>query len=240
MKVFGQSRKKLVSGKGFRKYLLYAIGEIILVVIGILIAVSINNANETQKAAKKRTELATLVLQQMATDSLNLDVVITSQNNSKAGFYKVLRATAPEDPIVDCVRCPFMILTNFNVANMDPKVRTLLERSVLLEDSISMRLLKIESDYKHYDNIFRLLEESIVDNLKVNIGYLRDTYPWFSQFISQQKCNEECQAYFQRSPDFRNRVAYMELLVFNAYGQELLAFKRRLREHMIALEKAIE
>ena len=33
----------------FSKYLLYAIGEIILVVIGILIALSINNWNENKK-----------------------------------------------------------------------------------------------------------------------------------------------------------------------------------------------
>jgi len=34
----------------FSKYLIFAIGEIILVVIGILIALQINNANEKQKA----------------------------------------------------------------------------------------------------------------------------------------------------------------------------------------------
>ena len=34
----------------FSKNLIYAIGEIILVVIGILIALQINNANEKQKA----------------------------------------------------------------------------------------------------------------------------------------------------------------------------------------------
>ena len=33
----------------FNKYLIYAIGEIILVVIGILIALQINNSNENRK-----------------------------------------------------------------------------------------------------------------------------------------------------------------------------------------------
>ena len=33
----------------FSKYLIYAIGEIILVVIGIMIALSINNWNESKK-----------------------------------------------------------------------------------------------------------------------------------------------------------------------------------------------
>ena len=39
----------------FSKYLLYAIGEIVLVVIGILIALSINNWNENLKNKKLET-----------------------------------------------------------------------------------------------------------------------------------------------------------------------------------------
>lgn len=39
------------------KYLLYAIGEIVLVVIGILIALSINNWNENRKATNEETKI---------------------------------------------------------------------------------------------------------------------------------------------------------------------------------------
>ncbi|WP_299159364.1 DUF6090 family protein [uncultured Eudoraea sp.] len=46
---FRKIRKKMLTENKFSKYLLYAIGEIILVVIGILIALSINNWNENKK-----------------------------------------------------------------------------------------------------------------------------------------------------------------------------------------------
>lgn len=49
IKFFRKIRKKLLTENKFSKYLLYAIGEIILVVIGILIALSINNWNEERK-----------------------------------------------------------------------------------------------------------------------------------------------------------------------------------------------
>jgi hypothetical protein len=42
-------REKLLAENKFRKYLLYALGEILLIVIGILIALQINNWNENQK-----------------------------------------------------------------------------------------------------------------------------------------------------------------------------------------------
>ena len=49
IKFFRRIRQQLVSQNKFSKYMLYAIGEIILVVIGILIALSINNWNEARK-----------------------------------------------------------------------------------------------------------------------------------------------------------------------------------------------
>ncbi len=49
IKFFRKIRQKLLVESKFSKYLLYAIGEIILVVIGIMIALSFNNSNEQKK-----------------------------------------------------------------------------------------------------------------------------------------------------------------------------------------------
>ena len=49
IKFFRKIRYDLMENNNTGKYLKYAIGEIILVVIGILIALQINNWNETNK-----------------------------------------------------------------------------------------------------------------------------------------------------------------------------------------------
>jgi hypothetical protein len=49
IKFFRRIRQQLLTENKFPKYLLYAIGEIVLVVIGILIALQINNWNELRK-----------------------------------------------------------------------------------------------------------------------------------------------------------------------------------------------
>ena len=46
---FRKIRENLLKENRFSKYLIYALGEIVLVVIGILIALSLNNRNEQQK-----------------------------------------------------------------------------------------------------------------------------------------------------------------------------------------------
>ena len=56
IKFFRNLRKSLLSENKFSKYLLYAIGEIILVVIGILIALQINNSNELKKQRTKEVQ----------------------------------------------------------------------------------------------------------------------------------------------------------------------------------------
>ncbi len=52
---FRKIRHRLFSQNKFSKYLLYAVGEIVLVVIGILIALQINNWNETRKIKQKES-----------------------------------------------------------------------------------------------------------------------------------------------------------------------------------------
>ena len=64
IKFFRKIRQRLLSENKFSKYLLYAVGEIILVVIGILIALAINNYNEKEKEKLQEQ----VVLKQLKTD----------------------------------------------------------------------------------------------------------------------------------------------------------------------------
>ena len=56
---FRRIRKDLLPGGVTNKYLFYAIGEIVLVVLGILIALQINNWNEKNQSRDTEQELLT-------------------------------------------------------------------------------------------------------------------------------------------------------------------------------------
>ena len=53
IKFFRKIRQNLLTENKFSKYLIYAIGEIILVVIGILIALGTNNWNNEKQEKNK-------------------------------------------------------------------------------------------------------------------------------------------------------------------------------------------
>ena len=56
IKFFRKIRRQLIGEHRFSKYLLYAVGEIVLVVVGILIALQLDNWNENSKNATKEKE----------------------------------------------------------------------------------------------------------------------------------------------------------------------------------------
>jgi hypothetical protein len=68
------------------KYFKYAIGEIVLVVIGILIALQINNANETQKIELRNTKNLNSLMEELKSNKLtiikNLNTVRNQISNS--------------------------------------------------------------------------------------------------------------------------------------------------------------
>ena len=73
IKFFRRLRKKLLIANKFNKYLVYAIGEIVLVVIGILIALTINNWNENQKNDRLRASYLFEMMKEVHSDILNIN-----------------------------------------------------------------------------------------------------------------------------------------------------------------------
>lgn len=59
-------------------YSRYAIGEIVLVVIGILIALQINNWNESQKQEQNLKVIHQVIVDDLESDNLEIDSILTN------------------------------------------------------------------------------------------------------------------------------------------------------------------
>ena len=82
IKFFRRIRQQLLTENKFSKYLIYAIGEIILVMIGILLALQVNNWNENRKLDNRRQEYYGQLL-----DDLNSDIIFAQNTIEDFGNY---------------------------------------------------------------------------------------------------------------------------------------------------------
>ena len=69
-------RRSLIESGSARKYLLYAIGEIALVVIGILIALQINNWNERVKQQTQVNSYLSSMIENLRDDQQSLTCLL--------------------------------------------------------------------------------------------------------------------------------------------------------------------
>ncbi len=72
------------------KYFKYAIGEIVLVVIGILIALQINNWNETRKQTNTQNAIYLIVKEDLETDILEFESFIKEYSTSKKPAFEAV------------------------------------------------------------------------------------------------------------------------------------------------------
>ena len=103
IKFFRSIRKKLLSENRFSKYLLYAIGEIILVMIGILLALQVNNwNNERIEQAKEQVLLKNLQVDfKNNIDNLEAVYLIFEEAyNASADLLAIIQDSKPLEPKV--------------------------------------------------------------------------------------------------------------------------------------------
>lgn len=74
---FRKIRQRLFSQNKFANYLFYAVGEILLVVVGILIALQINNWSEHRKQLKIENEIISSLKEELKT---NINLIESSIN----------------------------------------------------------------------------------------------------------------------------------------------------------------
>jgi hypothetical protein len=237
MRFLNKSRYKAIKTNGLRKYITYAIGEIVLVVIGILIALWINNWNQTQKENNRQRYVAQNVLEQMNKDVLEIDKVIKEMDLQDEIYELMLMERTPtkEEKLTLFQNAPFLVTVGFTILSLEPKVVNELSKTDFTDTELKELMNSIESEYNQAHNTFRLNEETIVKELLSNLNYLKDNYDWYYKLINGGNLDVSEYAYFGSS-DYKNRVAHMQLIAMESYYSDLAHFQNLLEKNIITLE----
>ncbi|NNE03400.1 MAG: hypothetical protein HKN52_09560 [Eudoraea sp.] len=100
---FRKTRKKLADDNKFFKYSRYAIGEILLVVIGILIALQINNWNEDKKTSAYEVKMLGEVRNELIKDTIYFNMIKKRVVSADEGINKIIMYSFQKEPPIDSV-----------------------------------------------------------------------------------------------------------------------------------------
>ena len=178
IKIFRKIRKKMLTKSNFSKYLIYAVGEIVLVVIGILIALAINEWNNNQKI--KSEEIATLkkLVQDLESDKIRFhkNIEFYTELTDVLGRAKsiIYKESLSDNEIKEVMYYPGAIHKDLN------------PRRTTYDEMVNSGRIYNLSDDSLVDNIiayYQFLDESIYENKEQRKEFRALFYgPDFSDF----------------------------------------------------------
>lgn len=182
IKFFRRIRQRLLSENKFSKYLVYAIGEIILVVIGILIALQVNNANEMRKSNLELDTINQNLLQEFESNQKTLKGALGGLKWTKGGGLEILSLIGKPEGELKGIHIDSLIETSLFWPTWKPtnfvlnELKSTGKLSLLKNSRIKALLFEYERQSENVYDWNRRMEKSsqgIIDYIKNN-GSLRD------------------------------------------------------------------
>lgn len=226
-----------------KKYLLYALGEIILIVAGVLIAVNINNYNDEAKQVEELNSVLNNISNDLKVDILNLDTIISGYEERDSIIKQILSDKYPqsyfdtinETNYLECIPCvghhigfpTFAIkLDGYN------QLKDIHLGSNVLDEKLSQEIL---SFYKGKLEEIKLVEQILSNTIIKNLEALEE-YDWYSDFI-MRNYNPNSIKYFQNNLSYKNKLATFKLLAIENHLALLKTYKEQAAELVQKIEE---
>lgn len=173
-------RRQLLSENKFSRYMLYAIGEIVLLVIGILIALQINNWNNRRILDRSEVKTYQNIRQQLNEDKKELTNA-KNYNDYRSKVYEfanniiVSQDYKRQDSLAMCI----MMLSQFSDFHKSGNIYESLVNSgdikLIKNDSIPKQLQKLQMTYtfinKMEDMHWEMINGSVAQEMRGTINY---------------------------------------------------------------------
>ena len=161
-----------------RKYFLYAIGEIFLVVVGILIALSINNWNNEKELRKAEKQVYKNILRKISDDKRDIEGNIIYNNDRMVQFRsgnEIIESNDREqmDKLIGILR----MLYDYSDVDLSNNIYQNLVNSgdlkLLKNDEVILQIQELEQQYTytnrmeslHWQVILRYVGPGLMDNV---------------------------------------------------------------------------
>jgi len=216
MKVFRKIRHQLLSKNNVSKYLLYAIGEITLVVIGILIALSINNKNDEISKRNAEKNFYRNTKQQLLDDAENVKGQIAYNSIYTDQFkYAIEIIELNERHLTDSLGSIAVNLTNYSDFDRQGNIYETMVNSgdikLLQNDAIIERLRRLEETYIyanrmesiHYELVLAIVPD-VMESIRLNTNKVENVeylfgFKFQNLFVLSLRIMNEKEEVYQRA-----------------------------------------
>jgi hypothetical protein len=208
IKFFRKIRQNMIKENKISKYMLYAIGEIILVVIGILIALSINNWN-TNKANEKEAYNQLLEVQK---ETLNNILVFDKSGSYYLEKMRVLRRVFSDTLVIEDYQENRMlgavIPSYMDIETQNEAFNKLVQNA----DNLPDQYKPLISELKNFYNLsgFETAFKELMDVRLQNFDFTKD--------FNESNYRNESDAYYAfllTNKDYKNRLAGFSFTLFD-------------------------
>ena len=233
IKFFRKKRQNLLSEGKTGKYLKYAIGEIVLVVIGILIALSINNWNERNKIDKSIISHLEILKQNLNEDQLQLQILkqnITERKQSADSAVLQMMTIRPVDILLK--KYLIMLYQEYKFRPNTNAIETINQSNEIPALNIELRTAILD----YYALIERTKEREFISNTQIQTKYepyLNEEYP---NIFEKNNEREFLASFYEKDPRPSSLIDKEKFL--NDKKLETLLVSRYYQ--LIALEKFYE
>ncbi|WP_297691594.1 DUF6090 family protein [uncultured Eudoraea sp.] len=175
IKFFRRIRQQLLTENKFSKYLLYAIGEILLVVIGILIALQVNNWNNESADRDKEINILTEIKRNLEVNMIQFSAEIASQDSIIQNIDIIMGQIKNNIPYHDSLGTKYASIAwteEFNIANSAFETLKTLGFDLISSDSLRENVIHLFSiRYIRISDVIKKV--SSTEHTQLNTVYLR-------------------------------------------------------------------
>ena len=228
MPLFTKSLKlRSFTNKRVGRYMLYALGEIVLVVAGILIALQINNYNEDRKQKKLVDGVLQSITYDLELDTLAFGLAIKYYEARDSVAKAIIDDKYSREDFEKCTLCPTLISTFVPLKINDKGYARLKEvvDSAKEKDTLTVEIVQF---YNQFDALLTQFGDEVKDFTLENVRDWRDNQPWFST-VTSGRMDDRLFDYME-SQDYKNKVAYYYVIVCRNYNSMLKAYKANAEE----------
>ena len=179
IKIFRKIRQNLLNEGKTTKYFKYAMGEIVLVVIGILIALSINNWNELRKERSKEQKILVELLSQFKDNLVQLEDKMHQRKliikGSKRALELMDTKTVVTMDTLTAILSPLILAPTFDP--IDNEIMTAENLQLIRNDSLRHYLTTFSSgivDFKDQESEWVDIYRNIIVEHLIDLGISRN------------------------------------------------------------------